>query len=446
MIYIKNAIIIDPKQKKEIAGNLLIQDNKILKIYDREKVDEQEIEKNLLAIGFSQKDQVIDGAGKYIGPGLVDVHVHFRDPGLTHKEDIFTGAKAAARGGVTTVVLMANTKPAVDSVETLSYVLEKGKQTDIHVKSCGTITMGMQGKELTDMEALLQNGAAGLTDDGIPILEESIVKAAMEKAVALEKKLGRKIPLSFHEENPQYITNNGINRGEASKHFGIGGSDRMAEISMVKRDLELAKQTGACFDVQHISTLEAVELVREAKKTGGNNIHAEATPHHLMLTEEAAIEYKTYAKMNPPLRTKADREAVILGVLDGTIDMIATDHAPHTKEEKDQDITKAPSGIIGLETSFACAVTVLVKEYGMKLVDLFDRLSLAPARMYGFDTGYIAQGAVADLIVFDPNEQITFHKFLSKSSNTPFQDKTMYGKIEMTICDGKIIYDANVIS
>lgn len=424
MILIKQGTVIDPKSGTEKQADLLIDGGKIVKIADH--IEEK-------------ADQIIDATGKYVGPGLVDVHVHFRDPGFTHKEDIETGACAAAAGGVTSVVLMANTSPAVDNVETLSYVIEKGKKTDIRVETCANITEGLKGKVMTDMDVLYEAGAVGFTDDGIPILDEQIVKKAMEQSVVLSKKVGKEIPLSFHEENPEFIENNGINRGMASAHFGIGGSDRQAEISMIERDIKLALETGACFDVQHISTKEGVELVRHAKKQG-NNIHAEATPHHMFLTEDAAIKHGTLAKMNPPLRTEEDRQAIIAGLLDGTIDMIATDHAPHAAEEKVQDITKAPSGIIGLETSLPISLTVLYKKHKMPFTKLFDRLSYAPAKLYSLDRGYIAEGAVADLIIFDPDEEVVFSSFVSKSQNSPFKDMALYGKLYYTICKGKVIY------
>ena len=313
MIILKNGIMADPATgfmgKKDIA----IFDGVIFSIEDE--------------ILPENGDEVIDCTDKIIGPGLVDVHVHFRDPGFTYKEDIESGAKAAIKGGFTSVVLMANTKPAVDSKETIEYILEKGKQTGIHIYTCATITKGMQGKEKNDFESLLKAGASGFTDDGVPILDENLVREIMLDAVK------NNTVLSFHEEDPAYITNNGINRGKASEYFGIGGSDRQAEISMVERDLKLALETGAVVNFQHLSTKEAIDLIREAKKQG-ENIHAEATPHHIALTEEAAIKYGTMAKMNPPLRTEDDRQAIIEGLKDGTIDLIATDHAPHSKRKK----------------------------------------------------------------------------------------------------------------
>lgn len=421
MKLISGGTIVDPVKGTMYQKDILIKDGKIEKI--EEHMNPQDYE----------NVQVIPADGKKIGPGLVDVHVHFRDPGFTYKEDIETGAVAAAKGGFTTVVLMANTKPSVDNVETLSYVIEKGEKTAIRVHTCASITESLKGEKMTDMDGLKAAGAVGFTDDGIPILSEELVRRAMEKAAQLD------VPLSFHEEDPSYIENNGINRGKASAHFGIGGSDRMAEISLVERDLEIALSTGAIFNVQHISAKESVELVRRAKAKGAN-IHAEATPHHFTLTEEAAVTYGTLAKMNPPLREEADRMAVIEGLKDGTIDLIATDHAPHSEEEKSRPITEAPSGIIGLETAFALAISNLVKPGYLTLPQLFDRMSLAPSKMYHLPYGTIEEGGVADLIIFDEDKQVTFDQFVSRSSNSPFLGQTFYGTIDMTICKGEIAY------
>ena len=341
MLLIKNGYMIDPKTGKEGKLDVLADGDKIVKI-----------EENLNPL--QECDTVIDAQGLIVAPGLVDVHVHFREPGFTHKEDIDTGAAAAAKGGFTTVVLMANTKPAVDNQETLQYVLRRGRETGIHVETCANVTIGLQGKELTPMKELAKAGAVGFTDDGIPIMDEKIVREAMQQAAELD------MPISFHEENPALIDNNGVNRGKAGDYYGIGGSPREAEISMVERDLQIALETGAHIDIQHISAKESVELVRQAKAKG-NNIHAEATPHHFTLTEDAVIQYGTLAKMNPPLREEADRQAIIQGLKDGTIDMIATDHAPHTAQEKAKPITEAPSGIIGLETALALGITELVE-------------------------------------------------------------------------------------
>lgn len=431
MLLIKNGYMIDPKSKQEGKRDILIENGKIMQI-------KEEIETAVLSAETGQADdslQIIDADGLIIAPGLIDVHVHFRDPGFTYKEDIETGARAAAKGGFTTVVLMANTKPAVDNVDTLRYILEKGKKTGIHVESCATVTLGMQGKELTDMSELKAAGAVGVTDDGIPLLKEALARKAMESAA----KTG--MPISFHEEDPTYIENNGINRGKASEYFGIGGSDRQAEISMIKRDLEIALETEAVINIQHISTKEGVELVRQAKKKG-SNIHAEATPHHFTLTQEAAIQYGTLAKMNPPLREEEDRLAIIKGLQDGTIDLIATDHAPHSEEEKKKKITEAPSGIIGLETSLSLGIAELVNKGYLSMMELLEKMSYHPAKLYGLPGGVIEEGGPADLVIFDREKSWIADSFVSKSSNSPFLGKTMTGQVCYTICNGKIIYSA----
>lgn len=436
MLYITNGYLIDPKSGLEGVRNILINEGRIACIAPAECSLAEIIEQSGLKVDEKEIDQIgqIDAAGKIVAPGLVDVHVHFRDPGFTYKEDIESGAAAAARGGFTSVVLMANTKPAVDNGETLKYVLEKGQKTDINVYSCANVTVGMKGKELSDMETLSRMGAAGFTDDGIPILDEELLRMALRKAAELNK------PVSLHEENPEYITNNGINAGKAAAHFGIGGSPREAEISMVERDIKIAVEEEADLSIQHISTKEAVELVRQAKRHSCH-IFAEATPHHFTLTEEAAIKHGTLAKMNPPLREEEDRMAIIEGLKDGTIDMIATDHAPHSSEEKAKSITEAPSGIIGLETALSLGIRELVMTGYLTMMQLMEKMSLAPAGLYHLDAGYIAEGAPADLIIFDKDAEWIAGDFVSKSSNSPFIGQRMPGVIEYTICGGKIVFE-----
>lgn len=423
MLLIQNGYLIDPKSGREGNFDILTDKNEIIRI-------------GKVGVDFEKppRCKIVDAEGLVVAPGLVDVHVHFRDPGFTHKEDIFTGAKAAAKGGFTTVVLMANTKPTVDNEETLAYVLEKGQQTDIHVTTCANVTLGMKGEKLTDMEKLAGLGAVGFTDDGIPILDEELVREAMKHVVDLD------MPISFHEEDPRLIAQNGINRGRASEHFGIDGSPREAEISLIERDLRLALETGACINIQHISTAEGVELVRRARQKG-HNIHAEATPHHFTLTEEAVIQYGTLAKMNPPLRTEEDRQAIIRGLADGTIDIIATDHAPHSKEEKAKAIPEAPSGIIGLETALSLGVTELVQKGYLTMRQLLCAMSTNPAAMYHLDAGYIAEGGPADLVLIDTTAVTVAGDYASKSSNSPFTGRELTGKVRMTICSGKIVYD-----
>lgn len=414
MLLIKNGYMIDPKSGWDGNYDLLIEKDTIVRIGKKLEAPDG-------------KCRVIDAEGLLVAPGLVDVHVHFRDPGFTEKEDIVTGAAAAARGGYTSVVLMANTKPPVDNLETLKYVQKRGGETGIHVYTCANVTRAMQGKELTPMRELAEAGAVGFTDDGIPLTDEEIVRNAMRNAAALD------MPVSLHEEDPKLIANNGINKGRASEHFGIGGSPREAEITMVERDLKLALETGASVNIQHVSTRETVELIRRAKEKG-KNIHAEATPHHFTLTEEAAIQYGTLAKMNPPLREEADRQAIIKGLVDGTIDLIATDHAPHTAEEKAKPITEAPSGIIGLETALALGITELVDGGYLTMRQLLALMSTNPANLYHLNAGYLAEGGPADVILIDTRLEWTPMEYASKASNTPFTGRPLKGKVVATIC------------
>lgn len=425
MLYLKNGYLIDPASGTEVHRDILIKDGKIAGILPQGTDS-----------GKKENLEAIDLKGQYIIPGLVDVHVHFRDPGFTYKEDICSGAEAAARGGFTSVVLMANTKPAVDNAETLSYVLEKGRETGIHVYTCANVTKGMQGRELTDMETLSRLGAAGFTDDGIPLLDEELLRSALQCAARLQR------PVSLHEENPALIRNNGVNAGRAAAHFGIGGSPREAEISMVERDLRIAVTQEADLSIQHISTREAVELVRQAKRLS-SHIYAEATPHHFTLTQEAVIRHGTLAKMNPPLREEEDRLAIIEGLRDGTIDMIATDHAPHSTEEKAKPLTEAPSGIIGLETALSLGIRELVRKGYLSMSELVRKMSYAPAQLYRLDAGYVAEGGPADLVVLDPDGQWVVDGFASRAVNSPFIGETMPGVISYTICQGKIVYRGN---
>ena len=420
MLLVKNAFLIDPKSGREGVYDILMDFGRVQKI----EAD----------IAVPDGAEVINAEGLTAAPGLVDVHVHFRDPGFPDKEDILTGAAAAKKGGFTTVVMMANTKPCIDNVETLRYCLNKGKETGIRVLSCANVTRGMKGKELTDMERLFAAGAVGFTDDGIPLLDEQIVREAMKAAKRLN------VPISFHEEDPKYIKNNGINHGKAGEFYGIYGSPREAEISLIDRDLKLAEETGACVEIQHISTKEGVALVREAKKKG-LDVHAEATPHHFSLTEEAVIEHGSYAKMNPPLRTEEDRLAIIEGLRDGTIDCIATDHAPHTvAEKKDRPITAAPSGIIGLETSLALGITELTEKGYLTIPELIRLMTYNPAKMYHLDAGYLAEGGPADLVLFDPKAVWTAGEYASKAENTPFTGRALTGRVIFTVCRGKVVY------
>ncbi len=431
MIYIKNGLCMDPKTGMQRICDIITRGNKILKI--RENLENTDFFRTLPR----HEIETIDAEGYIVAPGLVDVHVHFRDPGFPEKEDILSGAAAAAAGGFTSVVLMANTDPVADNKETLHYILEKGKETRIHVYTCAAVTKGLDGKEMTDMESLKAHGAVGFTDDGKPILSEALAERAMKKCKELD------VPISFHEENPSYIKENGINAGKTAEALGFTGADRQAEISLIERDIRLAGQTGACINIQHISTKEGVEFIRQAKKRG-IDVHAEATPHHFTLTEEAVLKYGTLAKMNPPLRTEEDRQAVIAGLQDGTIDLIATDHAPHTKEEKKKPFQEAPSGIIGLETALALGITELVDKKKLTMMELLEKMTWNPARLYKLDAGYLAEGGPADLVIFDPDSIQSFWKFCSKSSNSPFTGWNCKSEIEYTVCDGRVAYIRNM--
>lgn len=423
MILIRNGRVIDPARGMDDVMDIVIDGGKIK------------------AMGHypdnGEYETVIDASGLTVGPGLIDVHVHFRDPGLTYKEDIGTGAAAAKKGGFTTVVTMANTKPPVDSEETVRYVLEEGKKTGIHVLPAACVSVGMKGQELTDMDALKAAGAVGFTDDGIPLMDQKLVRQAMRKAKELD------VPLSFHEEDPAFISENGIHAGEATKVLGIQGSPALAEDALVARDCMLALHTGASVNIQHISSVNSVRMVKLAKELGAD-VTAEVTPHHFTLTESAVLEHGAMAKMNPPLRTEKDRLGIIEGIKDGSIDMIATDHAPHSAEEKAvEPVWKAPSGIIGLETALALAVTNLVRPGHLTMVQLMEKMSLNPAKLYRFDKGSVAEGADADLVIFDENEKwaVTEDDIASKSHNTPFIGAELYGRVKYTICGGRIVYE-----
>jgi dihydroorotase len=414
---IKNGRIIDPVSKRDEIADILIEEGIITRI-----------QKNI-----NIEDEVIYAEGKIVAPGLIDVHVHFREPGVEYKEDILSGSKAAARGGFTTVVCMANTAPAVDNIETLKYINDIKKHSPINILQAATVTKELKGTEIVNMEELIEHGAAGFSDDGLPIMDTNIVLNAMLESKRLN------MPISLHEEDPRLINSPGINEGKISEKLGIKGATHLAEDVMVARDCIIAIETGAKVNFQHISSGLSVDIIRWAKSMGAN-ITAEASPHHFSMTEEDIPKFNTNAKMNPPLRTENDRMKLINGLKDGTIDIIATDHAPHSKEEKSREFSKSPSGIIGLETALSVGITYLVKDKHLTIMQLLEKMTLNPARLYNLQSG-IKEGNKCDLVVFDINERWIADEFYSKSSNSPFQGKELWGKVKYTICGGKVVYE-----
>lgn len=428
MLLIKNGRVVDSVTNTDDKLDVLIKDSKIYKVG-------KNLEAEKASLADHEDWDVIDASGFVVAPGLLDAHVHFRDPGFTYKEDIITGAAAAAKGGFTKVVCMANTKPAVDNLETLQYILEKAKTTGIHILQTATVSKDLKGTELVDMDTLAAHGAAGFTDDGIPIMDEALLLEAMKKAKELN------LPVSLHEEDPAFILNPGVHQGAVSEKLQYGGASRTAEDVMVARDCILALHTGASVCIQHISSGNSVELVRTVKRLGAD-VHAEATPHHFTLTDEAVLKYGTLARMNPPVRTEDDRRKIIEGLQDGTIDMIVTDHAPHSEEEKARELAKAPSGITGLETSLGLGIRSLVQPGHLTLMQLMACMSKNPAEFYRLTPDSITEGADADIVIFGENETWTVKKeeFASKASNSPFIGWELPGKVHYTICSGKIVY------
>lgn len=423
MLIIKNGKIIDPASGMEQVGDVAAENGKIVQ----------------LGGTFSGKtgasDTVIEAEGLTVAPGLIDTHVHFRDPGYTYKEDIYTGAHAAAAGGFTTVVCMANTNPAADNVETVSYIVKKAERACVRVLTAAAVTKGLKGKELVDFESLLKCGAVGFTDDGIALQDAALLEEAMMQAALLD------VPVSLHEEDPSMIICPGVNAGKVAEALKYGGAPAQSESSMVERDCALALKTRASVVIQHISAKESVEAVRSYWRRGAR-VHGEVTPQHFSLTEDIVPEKGSLARVNPPLRTEADRQALIEGLKDGTLDIISTDHAPHSREEKARDIRTAPSGMIGLETSLALGITNLVKPGHLSLMDLLEKMTVNPVRLYKLPAGALAEDAAADMVIFDENETWTVtDNFRSKSNNSPFIGQTLTGRVKYTICGGRLVYE-----
>lgn len=380
--------------------------------------------------------EIFDLDGKLVAPGLVDIHEHYREPGFTYKETIETGSKAAARGGFTTVCTMPNLNPVPDDVETFKKQVELNEANScIHLYQYAAITKDETSDEVVDMEALKEAGAFAFSNDGHGVQSAGVMYEAMEKAA----KVG--LAICEHVQDDSLYHHGVMNAGKKADELGLPGILGVSESAQLARDIMLAKATGVHYHVCHVSTKESVELVRLAKEYG-INVTAEAAPHHVLLSEEDIDGNDGYYKMNPPLRSKEDQYAVIEGLLDGTIDLIATDHAPHSREEKAGDMRKAAFGIIGNETAFACMYTALVKNGEMELAQLLDLMSYNPAKLFGLDAGVIAPGKQADLAVLDLDhpEVIQEADYLSKAVNTPFTGNEVYGMTTMTFVSGKLVY------
>ena len=422
MLLIKNGRVMDPKSGLDQVCDVLVEGKKIVKIGQ-----------NLEAADA----QVLDTSGLVVAPGLVDIHVHFREPGQTHKEDIHTGALAAAAGGFTTVVMMANTNPTISTVETLQEVLESASRENIHIKSVATITENFDGQHLTDFKALLAAGAVGFSDDGIPLTNAGIVRQALIEARKNDTFI------SLHEEDPNLNGILGFNEHIAKEHFHICGATGVAEYSMIARDVMIAYDAKAHVHIQHLSKAESVKVVEFAQKLGAQGT-AEAAPQHFSKTEALLLTKGSSAKMNPPLRLESDRLAVIEGLKSGVISVIATDHAPHHADEKNvADITKAPSGMTGLETSLSLGLTYLVEAGHLSLMELLEKMTVNPAQLYGFDAGFLAEEGPADITIFDPRaDRLVSDHFASKAANSPFVGEELKGQVKYTICDGEIVFQA----
>ncbi|MEK6790844.1 MAG: dihydroorotase [Deltaproteobacteria bacterium] len=379
---------------------------------------------------------IIDAQGRLVLPGFIDVHTHLREPGYEYKETIQTGGVAAAAGGFTTVLCMANTKPINDCEAVTRQIIEKGGKSAVNVLPIGALSYGMKGERLTEMHELKSAGCVAVSDDGMPVANAGLMRMALEYAGGIG------LPVITHAETPELASNGVMNEGAVSTRLGLAGIPNASEDAMVARDIQLAELTGARLHVAHVSTLGAVALIRSAKGRGAKNITAEATPHHLTLDDEAANGYNTNAKMNPPLRSMKDVEALRAGIADGTIDCIATDHAPHSTIEKDVEFDKAANGIIGLETAFSL-IYGLVEQGALSLDKAIAAMTINPARSFGLSKGTLRVGSVADITIVNPNRTWTVsHATLrSKSKNTPFIGMKLKAVVERTIVAGKIVYN-----
>ena len=381
---------------------------------------------------------VVDASGLIVSPGLIDLHVHLREPGGEHKETIATGAASAAAGGFTTVVAMPNTQPVIDNPAAVGFVLAEGRRCGLaRVFPSGAITVGSKGDQLSEIGEMVAAGAVTITDDGRPVGRAGVMRQALEYALTFD------IPVSVHAEEVELSRGGVMHEGIISSRLGLSGIPNASEDVMIARDLLLAELTGGRLHIQHVSTRRGVEMIRDAKARG-IRVTAEAAPHHFTLTDEAVARYRTDAKMNPPLRSEADRDAVRQGVRDATLDVIATDHAPHHYDEKEQAFDDAPFGIVGLETALGLGISELVEKKMIDLPTLIDRMSWSPAKAFSLQGGTLAKGSIADVAIFNAEEEWTVDRkrFLSRSRNTPFDGWKLRGRPIRTIVDGCTVWQA----
>lgn len=421
-LHIKNARVIDPANKRDAIGDLFVQNGVIV---DR------------LSAADKKKAKVIDGTGLVACPGLVDVHVHFREPGQTHKENIATGSHCAAAGGFTTVVCMPNTSPPASNTGTIQYINDVIKRDAVvNVLMTGCITVDMKGESLAPIGSLAKAGVVAITDDGDCVQSNELMRRACEYAKMFD------LPLMDHCQDHSMTVGAVMNEGVVSTRLGLRGWPNAAEDLIVSRNAILSTYTGAHIHLQHISSRNSVDIIRRAKARGVK-ITAEATPHHIALTDDCIEGYDPKFKMNPPLRTKEDQDEIIAGLRDGTIDIIATDHAPHTEYEKDKEFDYAPNGILGLETALPVTLSVLMRKNRFKIAKIVDLMTRKPAELLNLSAGTLTAGAAADICLFDPDEKWTYdaRAGFSKSSNSPWDGEELQGRVKTTLVKGKVVYD-----
>ena len=427
-ILIKNGRVIDPSVQRDGMYDILVDGEKVAQT--AENISEELLDGD---------DMLIDASGCYVVPGLIDMHVHLREPGFEYKETIKTGAMAAARGGFTTICPMPNTKPAVDSPEMVEWIVKKAKEdAPIHVLPVGAVTKGQLGKEMTDIAGMAKAGAAAISEDGKSVMDARIYEEAMREA----KKAG--IIVMAHCEDRNLVGQGALNAGKKAEEIGVAGIGNEVEDVIAARDILLAKATGCRLHLCHCSTQDSVKMIRAAK-ADGIDVSGEVCPHHFTLTEDDIISDDANFKMNPPLRSSADRQMLIEGLSDGTMEAISTDHAPHHADEKAKGIAKAPFGIVGSETALALAMTELVGKGKLTPYQLVERMSWGPAKRLGIDKGSLKEGKMADITIIDPKAQyrIDASKFVSKGKNTPFDGYPVTGRVMTTIAAGKVVYQYN---